>query len=85
MTQDPPAIPYPLAPAPTIYHPSPDYTRMRETCPVARVELPDGACAYLATRHADVRRVFTTSGSAGPPRPARTARPGSWARSPRTR
>ncbi|MFJ1539047.1 cytochrome P450 [Micromonospora chalcea] len=76
MTQEPPAIPYPLAPAPTIYHPSPDYTRMRETCPVARVELPDGACAYLATRHADVRRVFTDqrfsrAAAAGPNRPTR--------------
>ncbi|MFI5837386.1 cytochrome P450 [Micromonospora sp. NPDC051300] len=75
MTQQPP-VPYPLAPAPTIYHPSPDYTRLRETCPVARVELPDGGSAYLATRHADVRRVFTDhrfsrAAAAGPDRPTR--------------
>ncbi|QLQ36465.1 cytochrome P450 [Micromonospora robiginosa] len=75
MTQPPP-VRYPLAPAPTIYHPSPDYTRLRETCPVARVELPDGASAYLATRHADVRRVFTDhrfsrAAAAGPDRPTR--------------
>ncbi|MDG4800265.1 cytochrome P450 [Micromonospora sp. WMMD980] len=75
MTQPKP-VPYPLAPAPTIYHPSPDYTRLRETCPVARVELPDGASAYLATRHADVRRVFTDqrfsrAAAAGPDRPTR--------------
>ncbi|WP_089157739.1 cytochrome P450 [Micromonospora sp. NBS 11-29] len=75
MTQQSP-IPYPLAPAPTIYHPSPDYTRLRESCPVARVELPDGMSAYLATRHADVRRVFTDqrfsrAAAAGPNRPTR--------------
>ncbi|WP_329008118.1 cytochrome P450 [Micromonospora rifamycinica] len=75
MTQPSP-IPYPLAPAPTIYHPSPDYTRLRETCPVAPIALPDGASAYLATRHADVRRVFTDhrfsrAAAAGPDRPTR--------------
>ncbi|MCZ7436832.1 cytochrome P450 [Micromonospora sp. WMMC241] len=75
MTQPRP-VAYPLAPAPTIYHPSPDYTRLRETCPVARVELPDGGSAYLATRHADVRRVFTDhrfsrAAAAGPDRPTR--------------
>ncbi|MGX4655671.1 cytochrome P450 [Micromonospora sp. SCSIO 07396] len=74
MTQEP--IPYPLAPAPTIYHPSPDYTRLRETCPVAPIALPDGGKAYLATRHADVRRVFTDqrfsrAAAAGPDRPTR--------------
>jgi cytochrome P450 len=58
MTQPTP-IRYPLTPASTIYHPSPDYADLRETCPVAPIELPDGTIAYLVTRHADVRQVFT--------------------------
>lgn len=49
----------PFPPAPATYLPSPEYARLRDACPVPRVELPDGAIVYLATRHADVRRVFT--------------------------
>jgi cytochrome P450 len=69
-------IPYPLTPAETIYHPSPDYAVLRETCPVPHIELPDGTLAYLATRHADVRQVFTDprfsrAAAAGPNRPTR--------------
>jgi cytochrome P450 len=69
-------IPFPLTPAPTIYHPSPDYARFREGSPVPRIELPDGTIAYLATRHADVRQVFTDprfsrAAAAGPNRPTR--------------
>ncbi len=69
-------VPFPLSPSPTIYHPSPDYASLRERCPVAHVELPDGTLAYLATRHADVRQVFTDrrfsrAAAAGPNRPTR--------------
>lgn len=74
MTQPQPPIPYPLAPPETIYHPSSEYTELRERCPVPRIELPDGTIAYLATRHADVRQVFTDprfsrAAAAGPNRP----------------
>jgi cytochrome P450 len=69
-------IPFPLSPAATIYHPSPDYAVLRGKCPVARIQLPDGIPAYLATRHADVRQVFTDrrfsrAAAAGPNRPTR--------------
>jgi cytochrome P450 len=75
MTQQSP-VPFPLSLAPTIYHPSPDYAVLRERCPVAPIELPDGTLAYLATRHADVRQVFTDrrfsrAAAAGPNRPTR--------------
>lgn len=75
MTQ-PPAepIPYPLAPATTIYHPSPVFANLRQHCPVPQIRLPDGKLAYLATRHADVRQVltdprFSRAAAAGPDRP----------------
>jgi cytochrome P450 len=76
MTQQQEPIPYPLSPAATIYHPSPDYAELREKCPVPHIELPDGTRAWLATRHADVRRVFTDprfsrAAAAGPNRPTR--------------
>jgi cytochrome P450 len=69
-------IPYPLTPAAASYQPSPDYAELRERCPVAPIELPDGTLAYLATRHADVRQVFTDqrfsrAAAAGPNRPTR--------------
>ena len=67
---------YPLAPGEFPYSPSPDLAELREKCPVPRIELPDGTVAYLATRHADVRRVFTDprfsrAAAAGPNRPTR--------------
>jgi cytochrome P450 len=67
---------YPLAPGEFPYAPSPDLAELREKCPVPRIELPDGTIAYLATRHADVRRVFTDprfsrAAAAGPNRPTR--------------
>jgi cytochrome P450 len=70
------AVPFPLSPSATVYHPSPDYAGLRERCPVANIELPDGRLAYLATRHADVRQVFTDrrfsrAAAAGPNRPTR--------------
>lgn len=69
-------VPYPLAPAATIYHPSPDYALFRQSCPVPRILLPDGTVAYLATRYADVRSVltdprFSRAAAAGPNRPTR--------------
>ncbi|HET6210506.1 MAG TPA: cytochrome P450, partial [Jatrophihabitans sp.] len=75
MTQQTP-ISYPFEPAETIYHPSPDYAELRERCPVPHIELPDGTLAYLATRHADVRQVFTDprfsrAAAAGENRPTR--------------
>lgn len=57
MTQEP--IRLPLPQAPVSYHPSPEYARLREECPVPMIELPGGTIAYLATRHTDVRQVFT--------------------------
>jgi cytochrome P450 len=57
MTEQP--IHFPLPPAPLIYQPSPEYARLREQCPVPEIELPDGTIVHLATRHADVHRVFT--------------------------
>ena len=70
MTQQDKPIPYPFAPSETIYHPSPEYAELREKCPVPHIELPDGTRAWLATRHADVRQVFTD------PRFSRTAASG---------
>jgi cytochrome P450 len=75
MTEQSP-IPYPLTPAAATYQPSPDYAELRERCPVAPIKLPDGTLAYLATRHADVRQVFTDqrfsrAAAAGPNRPTR--------------
>ncbi|QQQ74108.1 cytochrome P450 [Saccharothrix sp. 6-C] len=52
-------IRFPLPPAPSLHHPSPEYARLRAEDPVPKVELPDGSPAYLATRHADVRTVFS--------------------------
>ncbi len=75
MAQQPP-VRFPLPPAPALYQPSPEYALLREECPVPRVDLPGGALAYLATRHADVRQVFTDrrfsrAAAAGPHRPTR--------------
>ncbi|HET9143126.1 cytochrome P450 [Actinophytocola sp.] len=75
MTRPEPApIRFPLTPAPASYQISPDYARLRDSHPVPRIELPDGTVAYLATRHADVRRVFTDprfsrAAASGPDRP----------------
>ena len=64
-------ISYPLAPSPSIFHPSPELGRLREEQPVAPVVLPDGTRALLVTRYADVRQVLTD------PRFSRTAAAGS--------
>jgi len=62
---------YPFPPAPSIYHPSPVFGRLREQCPVARITTPDGNSAWLATRYEDVRTVltdqrFSRAAAAGP-------------------
>src|SRR5579863_10369468 len=67
---------FPPAPGAFPYAPSPEYAELRQRCPVAPIELPDGTIGYLATRHADVRRVFTDprfsrAAAAGPNRPTR--------------
>ncbi|GAB3137405.1 cytochrome P450 [Micromonospora sonneratiae] len=50
---------YPVAPSPSIYHPSPQLTELRERCPVTPVVMSDGSPAWLVTRYADVRQVLT--------------------------
>jgi cytochrome P450 len=50
---------FPLPQAEVVPHPSPEYERLRAEDPVPRIALPDGTTAYLATRYADVRQVFT--------------------------
>ena len=52
-------IPFPLPEAPSLYHPAPELAELREQRPVAPVRFPDGATAWLVTRHADVRQVLT--------------------------
>ncbi|SDS93703.1 cytochrome P450 [Actinoplanes derwentensis] len=49
---------YPLAPGPSIHHPSPQMTDLRNRCPVAPVTMPGDTPAYLVTRFADVRQVL---------------------------
>jgi cytochrome P450 len=65
---------FPLPPDACPYAPAPKLAELREHCPVPQIELPGGGTAYLATRHADVRRVFTDprfsrAAAAGPDRP----------------
>jgi len=42
--------------------PPPEYDRLREHEPVARVRLADGRAAWLITRYDDVRAVYADSG-----------------------
>ncbi|WP_018348965.1 cytochrome P450 [Longispora albida] len=60
MTQDSP-ISFPLPDPPTLYHPAPLLSELREHRPVAQVAFPDGKLAWLVTRHADVRTVLIDS------------------------
>ncbi|NJC68474.1 cytochrome P450 [Planosporangium thailandense] len=67
-------IPYPFPSPPSLYDPAPEYLRLLDSQPVAPVTLPDGASAWLVTRHADVRRVlrdprFSRSAAGGPDAP----------------
>lgn len=76
MTEAPTPLPYPFASPPTIYHPSPELTELREKCPVTPVVMSDGSPAWLVTRYADVRRVLVdprfsraaAGGADGPPK-----------------
>jgi cytochrome P450 len=52
-------VPFPFAQPPSLYHPAPELGELREQRPVAPVVFPDGATAWLVTRHADVRQVLT--------------------------
>ncbi|NUT07443.1 MAG: cytochrome P450, partial [Hamadaea sp.] len=52
-------VSFPFAEPPSLYHPSPELGELREEQPVAPVVFPDGATAWLVTRHADVRQVLT--------------------------
>ena len=56
---DPAAAPaYPFA-RPSALDPSPLYGRLRESCPVARVEVPSGDPAYLVCGYEHVRTVLS--------------------------
>ncbi|NUO59271.1 MAG: cytochrome P450 [Hamadaea sp.] len=52
-------VSFPFVEPPSLYHPSPELGELREEQPVAPVVFPDGATAWLVTRHADVRQVLT--------------------------
>ncbi|CAM5680502.1 cytochrome P450 hydroxylase [Streptomyces avidinii] len=41
-----------------LFTPPPEFQQLRETCPVARVELPTGDWAWIATQYEDVRAVL---------------------------
>ena len=51
-----PAYPFPR---PSALDPSPDYARLRATCPVASVTMPSGDQGYLVTTYDDVRTVLS--------------------------
>ncbi|MDX5459245.1 cytochrome P450 [Micromonospora tulbaghiae] len=53
-----PALPFPF-PITSSLEPSPEYARLREEQPLARVKLPSGDEAWIATRYEDVRKVFS--------------------------
>lgn len=72
----PEPIRYPFPAPPSIYHPPPELTELREHSPVAPVVMPDGSRAWLVTRYADVRRVlsdprFSRAAQRGPDAPPR--------------
>jgi cytochrome P450 len=51
-------VPFPLPPSPSLYHPTPLLSELRDTRPVAPVVMPDGKRAWLVTRYEDVRQVL---------------------------
>jgi cytochrome P450 len=54
------AVPFPFPfPVVSSLEPSPEYARLREEQPVARVKLPSGDLAWIVTRYEDVRLVFS--------------------------
>jgi cytochrome P450 len=48
---------YPI-PAPAALQPPPEWSRLRQECPVAHIRLPSGDSARLLTRYEDVRSVL---------------------------
>src|SRR5262245_47230508 len=59
MTQDPTTtVAFPLPPAPSLYHPTPQLADLRANQPVAEISFPDGSTGWLVTRYADVRQVL---------------------------
>jgi cytochrome P450 len=63
-------IQLPLPPSPSMYRPAPALAEIRDRQPVARVSLPDGRQAWLATGHAEVRQVLVERSSSSTRRPA---------------
>jgi cytochrome P450 len=55
MTEEPLSFPFPPG---SPYDPPPELARLRGECPVARVTMPSGDRAWVATRHADVRQIY---------------------------
>jgi cytochrome P450 len=69
------AISYPFEPSPSLHHPAPLLRGLQADRPVAPVTMPDGATAWVLTRHADVRTAltddrFSRAAAAGPGGPA---------------
>jgi cytochrome P450 len=64
-------IAYPFPSPPSLFHPAPEYTELRESQPVVQVTMPDGKTAWLVTRYNDVRQVlidprFSRAAAKGP-------------------
>jgi cytochrome P450 len=70
-------IQLPLPPSPSLYQPAPELVEIRDRQPVARVNMPDGRPAWLATGYAEVRQVLVdprfSRAAAAAPEAARTA------------
>jgi cytochrome P450 len=56
LTEAPVSFPFPSPPS--IFHPSPELSRLQLIRPVAEFQLPDGRTGWLVTRFEDVRRVL---------------------------
>jgi cytochrome P450 len=50
---------YPFPKPPTLYHPGPEFKFLVDNQPVAQVELPNGATAWLVTGYNEARQVAT--------------------------
>lgn len=53
-----PELEFPLV-GPEPWEPAPVYETLRRDCPVARITMPTGTVAWLATRYEDTRRVLS--------------------------
>jgi cytochrome P450 len=56
--QDHSTVAFPLPPAPSLYHPTPQLADLRANQPVAEITFPDGSTGWLVTKYADVRQVL---------------------------